>query len=303
MTTFKKISVITPNYNGALFLEKTISSVLDQNYPNLEYIIIDGGSTDRSLDIIKKYEKDLAYWVSEKDNGLYYALNKGFRKANGEILMYINSDDKLVSGSLAMINKLFSKYPDILWLTGYYTWLNEDDEVTRIERNKNWSVIDFVNGEYQWIQQESTVWRKEIWEMAGARFNTDYKYAGDLALWSYFFLYSNPVIADISIGAFRIRKNQLSQNYITEYNQEAKFILEDLKKKLPKSTLKAARTHKLLNFLIQILKKSAVFDNNRILKILATIKLKLRRKSERVIYIGNAWQKKNSSEFDIDHNR
>src|SRR4051812_20683804 len=88
-----KITIVTPSYNQGHFLEQTIQSVLDQNYPNLEYIICDGGSKDQSVEIIKKYEKHLAYWCSEKDRGQSHAINKGFERATGDIYAYINSDD------------------------------------------------------------------------------------------------------------------------------------------------------------------------------------------------------------------
>src|SRR6218665_2201901 len=90
---FPKISIVTPVFNRVEYLEQTILSVIDQGYPNLEYIVIDGGSTDGTLEIIKKYEDRIFYWTSEPDNGMYDAINKGFKKASGQIMAWINSDD------------------------------------------------------------------------------------------------------------------------------------------------------------------------------------------------------------------
>src|SRR5471032_696184 len=100
---FPSISIVTPSYNQGQYLDETIRSVLDQKYPNLQYIIIDGGSTDNSVEVIKKYEKHLSYWVSEKDKGQTDALNKGVAKCTGEIFGYINSDDLLLPKSLERV--------------------------------------------------------------------------------------------------------------------------------------------------------------------------------------------------------
>ncbi|XOV91161.1 MAG: glycosyltransferase family 2 protein [Bacteroidota bacterium] len=107
--TLPKISIVTPSFNQASYLEQTILSVLDQNYANLEYIIIDGGSTDGSVDIIRKYEDQLVFWASEKDNGQTHAINKGFQKATGDIITWLNSDDYYEPGIFEKVAKSFNE--------------------------------------------------------------------------------------------------------------------------------------------------------------------------------------------------
>ncbi len=107
MSSYPRISIITPSFNQGQYLEETILSVINQGYPNLEYIIIDGGSTDNSVEIIKKYEDKLTYWVSEKDSGQSHAINKGMEKVTGEIFNWLNSDDYLEQGVLFLLAEMF----------------------------------------------------------------------------------------------------------------------------------------------------------------------------------------------------
>ena len=113
-----KITIITPSYNQGQFIEDTILSVINQNYPNFEYIIIDGGSTDNTVDIIKKYESSITYWVSEKDLGQSNAINKGLKLATGDIINWINSDDILIEGALAKVASYFNKNPNSIIVHG-----------------------------------------------------------------------------------------------------------------------------------------------------------------------------------------
>jgi glycosyltransferase involved in cell wall biosynthesis len=128
ISTYPRISIITPSYNQGIFIEETIRSVLLQGYPNLEYIIIDGGSTDNTVDIINKYEPSIYYWVSEPDNGQTHAINKGLAKATGDIIAYINSDDYYLPGTLLKVAEHFHQFPDTDLLHGVCRYVNQQGE-------------------------------------------------------------------------------------------------------------------------------------------------------------------------------
>src|SRR5216683_453859 len=113
-----KISLITPVFNSARYIEQTIRSALSQNYPNLEYFIIDGGSTDGSIDIIRKYESQISGWLSEPDKGMYDALNKGFARTTGEIMGWISATDMLHPGGLFVVGSVFASFREVRWVTG-----------------------------------------------------------------------------------------------------------------------------------------------------------------------------------------
>lgn len=131
--TLPKISVITPSYNQGKFIERTILSVLNQDYPNLEYIIIDGGSTDQSVDVIKKYETQLTYWVSEKDKGTYHANNKALEKVTGDFWCVVNSDDVLLPGAIYKLVESMTENPHKKWFAGGVHYIDESDQVTGMQ--------------------------------------------------------------------------------------------------------------------------------------------------------------------------
>lgn len=163
-----KISIVTPSYNQGSYIEDTIVSVLDQGYPNLEYIVIDGGSTDSSIDVIKKYQKHFSYWVSEKDTGQSNAINKGFSRATGEIYGWLNSDDRLESGALDLVAKEFHEHPEAGVFVGHGRKADVSNNTVYYKEPGDLSFEGFC----QWMDggnfmQPSCFFRKEAWEQAG----------------------------------------------------------------------------------------------------------------------------------------
>ncbi|WP_243370205.1 glycosyltransferase [Geotalea sp. SG265] len=224
-----KISIVTPSYNQGEFLEACIQSVLSQNYPNLEYIIMDGGSTDGSVEIIKNYETYLTYWQSCSDGGQYQAINAGFQRANGEIMGWLNSDDKLHAGSLSLISRIFNSFKEVEWLTGRPTaWDDQGELKLVLDYLPIWSREKFLNrhdGE-SFIQQESTFWRRSLWEKAGSSLQAGLKFAADFELWGRFFRHAQLYTVDALVGGFRYQSRQKTANHMEEYLCEAQQVIE-----------------------------------------------------------------------------
>jgi len=224
---YPKISIVTPSYNQGQYLEETILSVIGQNYPNLEYIIIDGGSTDNSVEIIKKYEKHLAYWVSELDNGMYEAVKKGFDKSTGEIMAWINSDDKYHMGAFSIVAEVFSNFQEISWITGVPTAFDELGRCVLVANSVLWSKYTFYLQKLSWIQQESTFWRRRLWDKVDVTEAFSLKLAGDFALWMLFFRHEKIYSINALLGGFRYRKeNQKTLDLMGSYLAEARQFLE-----------------------------------------------------------------------------
>ncbi len=177
-----KVSIITPSYNQGQYLEHTIRSVLDQQYPNLEYIIIDGGSTDHSVDIIRKYEDQLAYWVSEHDQGQAEALNKGFRHATGNIIAWLNSDDFYYPGAIAAAVATFALHPELGLVYGRGMRVDAAGQpLVEFESTRAFDLEMLIHG-IDYILQPATFMRRQALHRVGP-LNTSMHYALDWDLW------------------------------------------------------------------------------------------------------------------------
>lgn len=230
-TFLPRISIVTPSFNQGEFLDECIDSILSQNYPNLEYIIMDGGSNDSSVDIIKKYEKYLTYWQSKPDGGQYNAINEGFKRTSGEIMSWLNSDDKYHYHAFYKVAHVFDKYHDVEWVTGRHTHWGKNGDVTNIvtEYLPAHSREKFLQKKYDdpWIQQESTFWRRSLWDKAGKKLRTDLQYAGDLELWTRFFRFAQLYTVDTLLGGYRMHGNQKAVLFMDKYRAEAEQILDE----------------------------------------------------------------------------
>jgi glycosyltransferase involved in cell wall biosynthesis len=176
------VSIITPSFNQARYLEATIQSVLSQDYPRIEYMIVDGGSNDGTADIIKKYESKLTGWVSEKDKGQTDAINKGFARANGEILAWLNSDDTYEPGAVTAAVSYLRKHPEVGMVYGDCNFINESGQVIGKFGSAQTSYHLLRQG-YSHIPQQTMFFRAELWKQAGP-LDPSFYFAMDYDLWT-----------------------------------------------------------------------------------------------------------------------
>ena len=174
------VTVITPSYNQAAFLEKTILSVLDQDYPNLEYMVVDGGSTDGSVEIIRRYAGQLTWWVSEKDSGQAEAINKGFMRAKGELVAWLNSDDMFQPGMIATAVKAFQAHPDTGLVYGDVLSVDGAGKPINLMTFSPYTLRDLMA--FKFISQPGVMMRRSVLEQAGF-LNESYHYLLDHELW------------------------------------------------------------------------------------------------------------------------
>lgn len=274
MMQYPKISIITPVYNRVRMIEQTIRSVLGQNYPNLEYIIIDGGSTDGTVDVIRKYADELVRgerlevkgsengnaavhalrWLSEPDNGMYYAIMKGMAMATGEIVAWINSDDMYHTNALHVVGQIFAQLPEVEWLTGTPTLYNAEGLSVKTFSTQYWSWERFKCGDFRWLQQESTFFRKSLFDKVGG-LNLHYRLAADFELWCKMFQVARLYSVNTIIGGFRQHGEQLSIEGQSHYEAEVKTICQIYG---IRNNIRCCRWNKLQN---RWMKKNVVYYN------------------------------------------
>lgn len=238
MSGLPKISIVTPAYNSGATIEATMRSVLDQGYPDLEYIIIDGAGDDTAA-ILERYTDQLAFWSSEPDTGQYRAIEKGFARASGEVLFWLNADDKLLPGALSIVGEIFAAFPRIEWMSTLAPahW-DAAGGLAAVFRIPGFSRRAFLDGVFlpregrrgYWIQQESTFFRASLWERVGAGFPA-FDLAGDFALWCRMYAQAELFGCEYPLGGFRTLRGQRSEA-IDVYREQAARALDALRREL-----------------------------------------------------------------------
>ena len=230
-----KFSIVTPSFNQGRFLERCMRSVLEQEAGEVEYIVVDGGSTDKSVPTIEKYSSRLAYWTSRPDRGYADALNDGFARAGGEIMGWINSDDMLTPWALRVAESVFRALPEVQWITTLYPLvMDEDGMIIAARRGEGYNAkafyrgrnVPFTTGFYtSVIQQESTFWRRELWEKAGASMEANLRMAADFELWARFFRHADLYAVGVPLGCFRFQKESFTSSRMDSYLEECRTVL------------------------------------------------------------------------------
>lgn len=215
-----KISIVTPSYNQGRYIEETICSILDQNYSNLEYIIIDGGSTDNTLEVIKKYQKHITYWVSEPDHGQSDAINKGFAKCSGEIINWINSDDYLLPESLKYIAANFNTTNDHMFASAVQN-VDEKGTYQHITQNKNLSAKNIIRWRNNVSFHQPGIWlRNDLVKKCGA-LPTQYHHSFDVIYLSHYLSHFHKVFySETPTVAFRFHANSKTVSQKEKFRED-----------------------------------------------------------------------------------
>lgn len=215
------VSIVTPVFNSERFIEKTIISIREQTYSNIEHIVVDGGSTDRTLEIVKCYPE--IRLISERDEGMYDAINKGLRLARGSILAYLNSDDLYLPNTVEIAVESFNKWPDLEIIYGDCYFIDEYGKILYKEKAPQFDWALFLSLRGQIVSQPAIFWQKKIHEKYGF-FNTDYKLCGDYDFFMRVFSGKLARHCGHTTAMFRIHSCALSQKTVYDMKVEGQKI-------------------------------------------------------------------------------
>jgi glycosyltransferase involved in cell wall biosynthesis len=217
------VSIITPSFNQAAYLEQTMQSVLEQDYPRIEYLVVDGASTDNSVDIIRKYENKLAWWVSEKDRGQADAINKGFARATGEIIAWLNSDDYYLAGTVSAAVKIFAAHPEVVLVYGNMLAVDEHGKTFNTLNYKQLTLEDLLC--FQIIGQPAVFMRRSALQTAGG-LDPTFHFLLDHHLWIRLAQQGKILHVDQTWSAARYHAEAKNRAKAAEFGREAFRILD-----------------------------------------------------------------------------
>jgi hypothetical protein len=230
-----RISVVTPALNQAPYIEATLESVLAGSRAAAEYLVLDGGSTDGTAELIEKHADRLTSWSSGPDDGQYDAVDRGLRKTTGDVMCWLNAGDVFLPWTLALVSEILTKFPEIEWLTTQRPLVIDEagiavqsEYVGGFARASFRAGVNLPGGDWfarAGIQQESTFWRRSLWDRAGGRLATELRYAGDFELWLRFLDHAEPYAVDVPLGAHRVHAQQKTET-LEPYVAEAVAVLE-----------------------------------------------------------------------------
>ena len=202
-----RITIVTPSYQQGRFLDRTIYSVVSQRYPALEYVVQDGGSSDQTLEVLRRFDPFLTRWASEADGGQADAINRGFQQTTGDLMAWLNSDDMLLPGSLAYVARFFVEHPGVDVVYGHRLMIDENDGQIGAWTLPRHDDLALTLADY--VPQETLFWRRSVWEAAGGRVDPSFEYALDWDLLLRFRDVGGKMVRlPRYLGAFRVHDDQ-----------------------------------------------------------------------------------------------
>lgn len=232
-----RLCMVTTNFNYGDYLDDCMRSIVHaRGSDRVDYVVMDAGSTDGSLDIIKKYQPHLKHWQSEKDEGMYHAIEAGFQKSNAPYMGWLNSDDQLAPWAIQTVLDIFDDLPEVRWITSRFPMEARRDGVvtttTILPGVDNWG---FFNGEHVrtlglpstgWIVQDCTFWRRDLWNEVGGTFDHSLKLAADFELWARFIQRTDLYVVPVPLGIYRVQGSNKAMVGRDTYRDECVQVLK-----------------------------------------------------------------------------